>query len=418
MGVHLERDREAGVVHGKQRTPCELPRERPEPDAEERDGRRQVEPVEAQLPGMEGGRDQPEQVHPPHEEEEPGNPDELPEVALEVAREQEDEGHGKVEERERERHGAPSPREPVVEEADFFRQVARPDDEELREGEVGPEHREREKELAEVVYVAGLEDFLHRSVPREEKADDEGECEARERLAADHVHAVDRREPVQVERHEEIDRDDADEQAVEREPGPRDEPHLPLEAGLGRVVLSLRHAAQRLREDRPEKQADCEPDRNAGGVHVNRAVTQDLVGGDAAGIRPRVEVPEPEEERHREERDERDRARRRLEDAPNDEAPGTARHGVEHRDREASEGDTEDERERDKVGPEELGGIRHEARERHEGEESADDEAAPPEGSEVGGGRRDAGFGHLLSEEESFSSSSFRRNSFGMWWEA
>src|SRR5674476_771873 len=134
MGVHLERDRESGVVHWKQRTPGELPRELPEPDAEERDGRRQVEPVEAQLPGMEGRRDQPEEVHPPHEEEEPGDPD----------------------------------------------------------------------QLAEVVYVAGLEDFLHRSVPREEKAHDEGECEARDRLPADHVYAVDRREPVQVERHEAV----------------------------------------------------------------------------------------------------------------------------------------------------------------------------------------------------------------------
>ena len=37
---------------------------------------------------------------------------------------------------------------------DLFRQVARPDDQELREGQVRPQHHEREQQLAEVVEMA------------------------------------------------------------------------------------------------------------------------------------------------------------------------------------------------------------------------------------------------------------------------
>ena len=78
MGVHLERDREVRVVRGKERSRSQLARERREPEAEERDGRREVQPVDAQPAGMKRGRGEPEEVHPAHEEEEPRGPGQLP----------------------------------------------------------------------------------------------------------------------------------------------------------------------------------------------------------------------------------------------------------------------------------------------------------------------------------------------------
>src|ERR1039458_8428874 len=156
MGVHLERDRELGVVHGKKRARAELPRKRRQKEAEERDGRRYVQPVEAQRAGVEGGGHEPEEIHPTHEEEEPRGPRQLPDVALEIARQKEDERHGEMKEREEERHGAPAAREAVVEETDLLWQVSRPDDEELREREVRPEHRERQEEIPRDVHVPGL----------------------------------------------------------------------------------------------------------------------------------------------------------------------------------------------------------------------------------------------------------------------
>ena len=238
-----------------------------------------------------------------------------------------------------------------------------------------------------VVHVPGLEDVTHRVPPREEEAHEERERDARDGLAADHVHTVDRREPMRIERHEKVHRGDADEQAIEGEAGRRDELHPALESRRGRVVLLFREAAQHLREERPQEQADGEPDREEGRVHVDRAVPQDLVARDPGWIGPWVEMPEPEKERDREERDERQRARRRLEDATDDEAPRAARHVVEHRDREASQGHAEDEDERHEVRPVELGGVGNEADRRDDGGERPDDETAPPEDSEIGEGR-------------------------------
>ncbi|MGZ5428757.1 MAG: hypothetical protein ACXWFS_07095, partial [Thermoanaerobaculia bacterium] len=115
------------------------------------------------------------------------------------------------------RQGAPAAPEAVVEEADLFRKVSRPDDEELRQREVRPEHREGQKKVPVVVYVAGLENLSHRPLPHEEQAHEERERDARDGLTADDVHADDRRIPVRVERHEEVDRGDRDEQAVDGE---------------------------------------------------------------------------------------------------------------------------------------------------------------------------------------------------------
>src|ERR1017187_7566273 len=305
-----------------------------------------------------------------------------------------------MKEGEEQRHRAPAAAEAVVEEADLLREVSRPDDEELRKCEVRPEHREGQKKVSVVMHVAGLENSSHRPLTHEEQAHEERERHARDGLAADHVHAVDCRVPVRVERHEEVDRGDRDEQAVDGEAGRRDELHPALEAWRGRVVLLFRKAAQRLREDRPQEQADGQADREEGRVHVGGAVPQDLVARNPGRIGPRVEMPEPEKERDREESDERERARRRLEDATDDEAPRAARHVVEHRDREASQGHAEDEDERHEVRAVELGGVQNEAGRRDDAGKRPDDEAAPAENGEIGAGGGPGGFGHFVSEEE------------------
>ena len=59
--------------------------------------------------------------------------------------------------RERDRHELPPAREPHPVPDRLLRDVGVPDQEELREADVGPEHREREQQLAEVVQVLGAE---------------------------------------------------------------------------------------------------------------------------------------------------------------------------------------------------------------------------------------------------------------------
>ena len=208
------------------------------------------------------------------------------------------------------------------------------------------------------MHVAVLDGAPERPASRERERREDSECHPGDRLAPDDVNPVDRRVPVRVRRHEEVDRDDGDEETVDREARRRDELHAALEARRGSVVLALREPAQGEREERQHGEAEREAHDDACRVHVRRAVAQDLVARDARGVGPRVDVAEAEDERDREERDEGQRPRRGLEDAPDDQAPGPVRHVVEHRDRERTERHAEHEREGDEVRAVELGGVR------------------------------------------------------------
>ena len=57
------------------------------------------------------------------------------------------------------RHAPPAARDPPEVPGDLLGEVARPDDQELRERHVGPEHRERQHQVAEVVERAGRGDL-------------------------------------------------------------------------------------------------------------------------------------------------------------------------------------------------------------------------------------------------------------------
>ncbi len=307
------------------------------------------------------------------------------------------------------------------------------------------------------MHVALLDGASEGLAPDEKEDRENRERHARDRLPAQDVDPVDRRVPVGGGRHEKVDRDDRDQKAVDGESRRRKELHPPLEALAVRRVLPLRETAQGDGEQRPRGEADGEPDRDESRIHVRGPVAEELVGGDARGVRPGVDVLQAEEKRHGEEGDEREGSRRRLEDAADHEAPSAARHVVEHLDRERAERHAEDEAEGDEVRAIELRGIDEQPRGRDRREDDADGERAAADGREVRGGRRPvgrperfrAGFCHrasLLSDflegewgsgvtgaspeagcaaasppaarASSFCSSSFSRNSLGMFCDA
>src|SRR5262249_51869851 len=155
-----------------------------------RDRQHEIEPVDREPFGMERRSDEPEDVDEPHRDQEQRDLREHLRVALDPPPQEQEEREGEVEEDERERDDLPpaarpreAPRRPPPD-------AARPDDQELREGRVGPQQQERERQVAEVVKMVGGEPAPERLAALEPRGCDEGERERRESLADDEDHAV------------------------------------------------------------------------------------------------------------------------------------------------------------------------------------------------------------------------------------
>src|SRR5262245_44923183 len=145
-----------GLADRNERPRPELPREGPEPGASERERGGEVEPVDRKAArGRAGGVElrghEPEEVEETHAEDRGRDRPQEPRVALEVPREEEEEGQREVEEEHEQAHERPARGEPPDVEGRLLGEVPRPDDQELREVHVGPQHHEGQEELAEVV---------------------------------------------------------------------------------------------------------------------------------------------------------------------------------------------------------------------------------------------------------------------------
>ena len=179
---------------------------------------------------------------------------------------------------------------------------------------------------------------------------------------------------MRLERHHPVDRRERHGEAVDREPRPGEH----AEAARRGSILGG-PATQHRGDGDPRSEVDGRPDEEEGRVQVRALVAEERVGCHHLRARPLVELPEPEGERQEGEGEEGEGARPRLEHAPDDEAPGTARQVVDQDDRHAAERDAEPEEVGDEVGAEERcrirggpGGAGSEARD-------ADQEAVPAE---------------------------------------
>src|SRR5262249_37307951 len=99
-----------------------------------------------------------EKIHEPYEDQLHGNLRDNLSSAFQVLREQQEKSNKKVEDDHDQGDNAPFAIQPRAIEADLFGLVARPDDQQLGEIEIGLKHDKREKQLAQVVEMARLED--------------------------------------------------------------------------------------------------------------------------------------------------------------------------------------------------------------------------------------------------------------------
>src|ERR1019366_3966407 len=126
-------------VHGQQRTRSQVVEEVGHPKTADTGDDREMQPADVKR-GMRGRLDMPEDIDNAHEYEPGSEPDQGARLALQLAREQERERHGEVEHDEEQTDRFPSTIQAAHVPRNFFGQVARPDDEPLREIEVRPDH--------------------------------------------------------------------------------------------------------------------------------------------------------------------------------------------------------------------------------------------------------------------------------------
>src|SRR6266850_1372879 len=89
----------------------------------------------------------------------------------------------------------PGALKPLMIERDFFRQIAGPDDQQLREGEIGPKHVEREKKFAQIVQVTLVDEVGEWLAVGKHSDDNNHECHCRNGLAGNEHEAVNRGGP-------------------------------------------------------------------------------------------------------------------------------------------------------------------------------------------------------------------------------
>ncbi len=127
--------------------------------------------------------DDPEQIDVAHEQDPHGEPDELANVFLKGAGEENREGEGEAEEHQKQANRLPSAAQSREVERDLSGEVAGPDGEPLREVEIGPDHGEGQHPLAVIVDEVGPQHVGHGFVVGEDTLDNYSEAHGGEDFA-------------------------------------------------------------------------------------------------------------------------------------------------------------------------------------------------------------------------------------------
>src|ERR1700719_3314351 len=160
--------RKIRIAEGEKRLLLQIESEKAEPQRPERDGQNNVQP------GRHGTRSEfrarhPEQIHETHEDESHSALREHSLIALHILRKEQEKRHEEMEHQHDHRHDAPTAVQPRAIEADLFRLVPGPDDQQLGEIEIGPEHHESEEQFSQIVKMALLQDDGERPGARQEQ---------------------------------------------------------------------------------------------------------------------------------------------------------------------------------------------------------------------------------------------------------
>ena len=163
------------------------------------------------------------------------------------------------EEEDRDRH--PGPFESRLEPKRLLREVRVPHEEELGEGDVGPERREREEELSDILQVLGADDRVEQPRPAHRHHDDREKRDEPHEGTREEIDAEHGRVPVRRERHDPVDRGKRLGQGERNDGGTGEAPQARGDRGIPSRVLTAREAVVEERDEGPDSEVERRPDQ-------------------------------------------------------------------------------------------------------------------------------------------------------------
>src|SRR5260370_9036820 len=227
-----------------------------EPQSAESEGQNNLEP------GRHGARSKLRtrhqiQIHKAHEDEPHGDLGEHSGVALNILRKEQDERYEEMEHQNDHGDDAPAAVQPRAVKADFFGLIAGPDDQELREVEIRPEHHESEEQFPQIVKMALLKDAGKRLAARQKHDNRDHEGHRGDQLSRHEQEAIDGGGPVRRDGHGPINGREAHHKNIKDDA--RSGEHFEAEAqsavfGVG--VLLLRQNIEGEHQHQPNGEVD------------------------------------------------------------------------------------------------------------------------------------------------------------------
>src|SRR5262249_7382693 len=139
------------IMNWKQRHDCQLPRIDGKPHAADSNERENVEQVNRHVAAIKRRSNEPIRIHYPHEQDQRSdcrNPLNSP---FSETREQQKKRYEEMKYDQRRSYPLPAMAHPVQVPLNFFRQISGPDDQELAERQIRPQHDEREEKISKIV---------------------------------------------------------------------------------------------------------------------------------------------------------------------------------------------------------------------------------------------------------------------------
>src|SRR5579859_4708249 len=263
--VGLQNLFEVRIVGLDQRPLLQLAEVEPHPEGNHDDGHGHVfQDAEAEMQMPPGVREirfnQPEHIPAAGEDHDLADQDNAVFVPFQVAREEQREGNEPVEHEVQRSDHAPAPANAVEIPGNLFREVARPDDKELRKSDVNVEHHEGKSQFAQVVLFGFAEHSMHGLRLGKPDHRDDGERENTIALPDQKHEPIHRRIPRGVEGHDPVDGADGHSDGVDQHAEAAEifQAHLP-ETHVGmRIGVTLQSPlVEQVHEDEPDGKADC-----------------------------------------------------------------------------------------------------------------------------------------------------------------
>src|SRR5216683_173023 len=317
-----------------------------EPQSAESEGQSNVQP------GGHGARSElrarhPIQIHKAHEDEPHGDLGEHSGVALHVLRKEQKKRHEEMEHQNDHGDDAPAAVQSCAIKADFLRLIAGPDDQELREIEIRPEHHESEEQFSQIVKMAFLKDAGKRLTACQKYDNRDHEGHGGDQLSRHKQKSVDSGSPVGGQGHGPVDGRKAHHKNVEDDA--RSGQHLEAEtqrAVFGPSVLLLRQNIEDEHQQKPYSEINDGANVKAILSEVTPLKVRESAFARGRSIEPaffvsvaRIKIAHAEK-RDGQESDghERQRARGRFQWTADDDAPVAAGQMLQHDEAERADG--------------------------------------------------------------------------------